>query len=297
MIVHIPVLKKEVLEVLDPSQNENFIDATIGWAGHTRFILDKIKPEGKVLGIERDSEICESLKKENIKRLVLINDSYDNLKEIIRDNNFEPVAGILFDLGMSSWHLEKSGRGFSFLKDEPLDMRYNTKFSIFNFQFSNLTAERIVNEYPQEGIERILRDYGEERYAGRLARKIVEVRKAKPIKTTFQLVEIIKKAGPRKTRIHPATRTFQALRIAVNNELNVLNKGLSQIINILEKGGRVAVISFHSLEDRIVKNFFKENKNKGLLRILTKKPIMAQKEEIKNNPRCRSARLRAAIKL
>jgi len=171
MIVHIPVLKKEVLEVLDPSQNENFIDATIGWAGHTRFILDKIKPEGKVLGIERDSEICESLKKENIKRLVLINDSYDNLKEIIRDNNFEPVAGILFDLGMSSWHLEKSGRGFSFLKDEPLDMRYNTKFSIFNFQFSNLTAERIVNEYPQEGIERILRDYGEERYAGRLARK------------------------------------------------------------------------------------------------------------------------------
>lgn len=304
-MVHKPVLQKEVLEYLDPKANENFIDCTIGEMGHTAAILEKNEPKGKVLGIEVDYELYEKLEaaetknqKPKIKnRLILVNDSYTNLKKIVEKYKFQPVAGILFDLGMSSWHLEESGRGFTFLKDEPLDMRYNFQFPIPNFQ---LTAEKIVNEYSQEKIENILREYGEEMFAKRIAKKIIEERKIKPIKTTFQLVEIIKKAVPRRyqrKKIHWATRTFQALRIAVNDELNNLEKVLPQTIDILKPQGRLVIISFHSLEDRIVKNFFKEETKKSLIKILTKKPINPSQEEIKINPRSRSAKLRACQKL
>ncbi len=275
--MHIPVLQKEVLEFLDPKSNENFIDCTIDGGGHALAILEKIKPHGKILGIDLDEKVTGHLKiKDN---LILVCDNYVNLKKIVEKNNFRQLSGILFDLGMSSWHLEESARGFTFLKDEPLDMRYGA---------NELTAEKIVNEYPQEEIEKILREYGEERFAKRLARKIVQER---PIKTTFQLLEIIKRA-----RIYSPNRVFQALRIAVNNELNNLKKVLPQAVEILESGGRIVIISFHSLEDRIVKNFFKEEFQKGTIKILTKKPITPSQEEIKNNPRSSSAKLRAAMK-
>ena len=281
--VHIPVLKKEVLQYLDPKPNENFIDCTLGQSGHAIGILEKNKPNGKVLGIELDKDICVKLGLTQTKRLILVNDSYVNLKEIVKKRKFTPINGILFDLGMSSWHLEESGRGFTFLKDESLDMRYSLD--------NDLTAERIINEYSQEKIEKILKEYGEERFAKKIAKRIIQQR---PIKSTFQLAEIIKKAVPgKRTRIHPATRTFQALRIAVNDELNNLKKALPQTVEVLEKGGRIVIISFHSLEDRIVKNFFK-NSN---LKVLTKKPVIPSQEEIKINRRSRSAKLRAATKL
>lgn len=289
--MHIPVLQKEVIEFLDPKANENFIDCTLGLAGHTLAILEKTAPQGKVLGIEWDRELYNQLKEKCLRwnleeRLILVNDSYLNLKEIVERENFRNIQGILFDLGLSSWHLEESQRGFSFLRDEPLDMRYSLK--------SSLTAEKILNDWPETKIEEILREYGQERFARRIAREIVAARKIKPIETTFQLVEIIKKAVPRnyeRGRIHPATRTFQALRIKVNDELNNLEKALPQALEVLEKGGRLVVISFHSLEDRIVKNFFRQN-----LKILTKKPVRPSLEEIKLNPRCRPAKLRVAEK-
>ena len=297
-MIHIPVLQKEVLKYLDPKPNKNFIDCTIGEGGHSLAILEENKPTGKVLGIEADTEIVKKLELQvpnsNLQeRLILVNDSYVNLKEIVEKYNFGPIQGILFDIGMSSWHLEESKRGFSFLRDEPLDMRYGIKAQ------SSLTAEEIINEWPQQEIEKILKEYGEERFVKRITKEIIEQRKIKPIKTTFQLVEIIKKAVPfryQRARIHPATRTFQALRIAVNDELNNLKKVLPQAMEVLASGGRIVIISFHSLEDRIVKNFFKELSS-DKLKILTKKPIRASQKEIKINPRSRSAKLRAAIKL
>jgi 16S rRNA (cytosine1402-N4)-methyltransferase len=293
---HKPVLLKEVIEWLDVGRNKNYVDCTIGEGGHAIEILKRNGPKGKVLGIEIDPELYKKLEKERLKRLILVNDSYTNLKEIVERENFKKVYGILFDLGISSWHIEKSGRGFSFLRDEPLIMRYNGNLT----EEAKLTAEMIVNEWPEREIERILKEYGEERFAKRIVREIVKARKVKPIKTTFQLVEVIKKAVPsfyRYRKIHFATKTFQALRIAVNNELENLKVALPQTIEVLEKEGRLVVISFHSLEDRIVKNFLKEKEREGKIKILTKKPIRPSKEEVKQNPRSRSAKLRAALKI
>lgn len=270
---HVPVLKKEVLEILDPKPGENFIDATYGFGGHSKDILEKIKPNGKVLGIEWDKKVYNQAEPQE--RLILTNDSYTNLKKIAEESNFYPISGILFDLGISSWDLEDSGRGFSFLRDEPLDMRFN--------QDNDLTAEYIVNNYSEEELINILKEYGEEKLAKIIARRII---KERPVKTTFELKKLI----PRKTKPH---RTFQALRIAVNDELNNLKKGLEQAVEILAPGGRIAVISFHSLEDRIVKNFFKNNNN---LQILTKKPIRPSVEEITINTRSSSAKLRGVVK-
>jgi len=278
-MIHVPVLKKQVLEYLDPKPNENFIDCTINGGGHTAAILKKNGPNGKVLGIELDKEIygkLNSLIVEFPNRLILTNDSYVNLKDIIKENNFGPVNGILFDLGMSSWHLEESSRGFSFQKDEPLDMRYNTD--------QELTAEKIINNYSQKEIEKILKEFGEERFAKRIAKIIVENR---PIKTTLELVKIIKRA-----RVYSFSRIFQSLRIAVNQELSSLERALAQVEDVLAPKGRLVVISFHSLEDRIVKNFLK----KSNLKILLKKPLIPSKEEIKENLRSRSSKLRTGTK-
>jgi 16S rRNA (cytosine1402-N4)-methyltransferase len=296
-LVHLPVLQKEVLEYLNPRANENFVDGTAGEGGHSLAILERNIPEGKVLGIEWDPEFYKKLKEKcltwNIKqRLVLVNDSFTNLKEIVKKAKTRPISGILFDLGFSSWHLEESGRGFSFLRSEPLDMRYNPE--------NPLTAEKILNFWSKQDIEKILKEYGKERYAPIIAETIVERRKIKPIKKTFQLVEIIKSAVPRRYwqgRIHFATRTFQALRIAVNDELNNIERVLPQTLEILKKGGRLVIISFHSLEDRIVKNFLRNGAKEGLLKILTKKPIRPSPNEIQINPRSRSAKLRAALKI
>jgi len=293
--IHIPVLKKEVLELLNPLPNENFIDCTIGNGGHGLAILEAIKPKGKLLGIDLDEKNIEYLKMKikNLKledRLILVNDSFANLKEIVKKENFKSVSGVLFDLGFSSWHLEKAARGFTFKKKEPLDMRYSYK--------NQLTAEKILNYWSLAEIEKILKEYGQEKFARKIAKLIVETRKDKMIKDTFQLVEIIKKAVPKwycHRKIHCATKTFQALRIAVNNELENLREALPQALSILKIKGRMAIISFHSLEDKIVKDFFKENK--GKIHLLTKKPILPSKEEIKNNPRSRSAKLRAIIKI
>lgn len=288
-MVHVPVLVNEVLKYLNPKPGENFVDCTFGEGGHTRKILEKNAP-GKVLGIEIDPQLYKELINLGIERLILVNDSFVNLKRIVEEN-LTRVSGILFDLGLSSWHLEKSGRGFSFSKNEPLNMRYCP---------SDLTAEKIVNEWPKSEIEKILKKYGEERFARKISEEIVRARKLKSIKTTFDLIEIVRRATPswyHHKRIHFATKTFQALRIVVNDELENLKKALPQALEVLDKGGRLVVISFHSLEDRIVKNFFREKEKEQLLKILTKKPVGPSLEEIVQNPRSRSARLRAAEKL
>ncbi len=294
-MVHIPVLLNEVLRYVNPGPDQNFIDATFGFGGHSAAILERNGPSGKVLGIEADSELYTKLVDKKNVRLVLVNDSYANLGKIVADNKFRPVHGILADLGMSSWHLDQSERGFSFLKDEPLLMAYS-KSQIANGQ----TAAEIVNSWGEDELANIFFNYGEEKFSRQIAHKIIEYRKATPIVKTFQLVEIIKNVTPdwyHHQRVNPATKTFQALRITVNDELENLKMFLPQALSAMESGGRLAVISFHSLEDRIVKIFFKEKRQNGEVEILTKKPIVPSQKEINANPRSRSAKLRAVIKL
>ncbi|MEM2202020.1 MAG: 16S rRNA (cytosine(1402)-N(4))-methyltransferase RsmH [Candidatus Bathyarchaeia archaeon] len=292
--LHLSVMKEEVIRFLDPKPNENFIDCTVGEGGHALALLERSKPSGKVLGIDADPIILERLKRkveaaDYEKRLILVCDNFANLSEIVEKYSFKRVSGILFDLGLSSWHLEESGRGFSFLRNEPLDMRYNPE--------NPLTAEAIVNFWSLRDIWTILRVYGQERFARRIAEEIV---RSRPLKTTVDLVMAVERATPswyHRGRIHFATKTFQALRIAVNNELENFEKALPQALNIMNEGGRLVVISFHSLEDRIVKNFLREKAKEGLVKILTKKPVRPTMKEVAENPRARSARLRAALKL
>lgn len=293
--MHIPVLQKEVLEYLDPKPNENFIDGTCGGAGHTLAILEKNGPQGKVLGIDQDPnqiKNCQLKIKDFKERVVLVCDNFANLKKIVDKYKFKSIQGILLDLGMSSWHLAASERGFTFKKREPLDMRYDPQ--------NQLTAEKIINFWSKFELERILNEYGEEQFSKKIAEEIINARRIKPIKNTVQLVEIIKRAVPysyQNRKIHLATKTFQALRIAVNDELNNLKTVLPQSIDVLKPGGRIVVISFHSLEDRIVKIFFREQAKEGSLKILTKKPISPLLKEVRINPRARSAKLRSAIKI
>lgn len=298
---HKPVLLSEVVEYLKPQAGKEFIDATINGGGHAKALLDKILPDGKILGIDWDSQLIEklSLEKKNSKydqNLILVNDSYVNLAEIAKREKFLKADGVLFDLGMSSWQLEEAGRGFSFQRDEVLDMRFSGgEYDSVNT--NSKTAAEIVNQANPVELERILKDYGEERFAGKIARAIARARKKERILTTFQLVEIIKQAVPfwyRRGRIHFATKTFQALRIAANNELENIREGLKQAIIVLKNGGRIAVITFHSLEDRIVKTFFRESEE---LRAITKKPIQPSLAEVTLNPRARSAKLRIAEKI
>lgn len=294
--IHKPVLLNEVLEYLDPGQNENFIDCTIGEGGHSEAILGKTGPEGKVLGIDLDPlqiSLAQILKANFSDRITLVNDSYRFLQEIIKRINFAPVNGILLDLGMSSVQLEGAQKGFSFKVDQTIDMRYNDSGN-------GLTAENIINEWPEERILEILKNYGEEKFAKKIAKEIIEKRKQGRIRTTFQLIEIIKQATPppyRRAKIHYATRTFQALRIAVNDELESIKSVLPQAVSVLQESGKLVVISFHSLEDRIIKNYFNQAEKKGLVKILTKKPITASSKEIKLNSRSRSAKLRCVVKI
>ena len=286
--MHIPVLLKEVIEYLNVKPNSNYIDCTLNGGGHTREILKRTN--GKVLGIEIDPEIFEKIEKEKIERLIPVNNSYVNIREEAEKNNFNNIYGILFDIGMSSYHVDEAERGFSFNKDEPLIMNYST----------GLTAEKILNEWKEEEIEKILKEYGEEDFSKKIAKKIVEKRKGGKIKSTLQLVSIIREATPEwyhHSKTHFATRTFQALRIKVNNELDNFREALPEALNLLEKEGRLVVISFHSLEDRIIKEFLKEKEKEGKVKIITKKPIVPTDEEIALNPRSRSSKLRAAIKI
>ncbi len=289
---HVPVLLKEVLKYLNPKPGQNFIDCTFGFGGHGLALLEKIKPTGKILGIELDEEVLNKLKQDK-ERFLVCHGNFTDLEKIVKENNFYYINGILFDLGISSWQIEKSKRGFSFQRDEPLDMRLDVRNN-------DLSAEEIINLWKENELKKIFQEYGEERFSGRIARVICLIRQNKRIKTTNQLVEIIRQAIPGKyqyKRIHFATRVFQALRIAVNDELNNLDQALAQALKILEINGRLAVISFHSLEDRIVKNFFREQAKENNLKILTKKPISPTDQEISENPRSRSAKLRVAIKI
>lgn len=314
--MHKSVLLNEIVEYLNPKQGQIFVDGTANGGGHTMAIAERIAPNGKVVAIEWDSEIAKELElkvnppaggsklKENIK---VVNDSYANLKDILKRENIEKIDGIVLDLGFSSAHLEESGRGFSFQKDEPLDMRYNIGDGIaYELKSSkaqklkSITAAEIINSFREEEIADILYKYGEERFSRQIAKKIVEERKKKRIITTLELVEVIKSAVPafyRKGKINCATKTFQALRIAVNGEFENIESVLPQIIEVLNNEGRAAIISFHSLEDRIIKNFFRDKAKEGVLKIITKKPIIAGDEELKENPRARSAKLRVAEKI
>lgn len=303
--MHIPVLLNEVICFLDPQSNQNFIDCTLGNGGHTVAILEKTAPSGKVLAIDLASEATKKFQQRAKegglgKRVILVNDNFARLKEIVQDINFGFVSGILLDLGLSSEELEQSGRGFSFLRDEPLNMRFGDFESRLGEDRS--TAEFIVNRWPFEELVRIFRDYGEERDAYKITKAIDRKRRVEKIRTTKQLVEIILSAKYQSLevyphhRIHPATRIFQALRIAVNRELENLKQVLPSALEVLSPGGRIAVISFHSLEDRIVKNFFRDQKQAGAVNVLTKKPVVPTEEEVRNNPRSRSAKLRVAEK-
>jgi len=293
--MHIPVLLHEVLEYFNPKPNQNFIDCTFGGGGHGLEILKIILPNGKLLAIDANGEIKKLRNKEikGNKNLIFVNDNFRNLDKIVKNYFSYPVNGILLDLGLSSDELENSGRGFSFLKDEPLDMRFDIR--------QNLTAFEIINYYSLENLIDIFKNFGEYRYAKNLAKKIIELRKKKKIKTTFELVEVVRLVARQnfKEKIHPATKVFQALRIAVNDELRNLSLVLPQTIDILAPLGRLIVISFHALEDRIVKNFFRDTAKAEapFIKILTKKPIVSTTEEIKNNPRSRSAKMRIIEKL
>ncbi|MEM3769953.1 MAG: 16S rRNA (cytosine(1402)-N(4))-methyltransferase RsmH [Candidatus Bathyarchaeia archaeon] len=292
--MHVPVMKDYVIRFLDPKPDEDFVDCTVGEGGHAMAILERTRPSGIVLGIDADPIILRVLKRkvegtDYEKRLALVCGNFANLNEIVEKYAFKRVSGVLFDLGLSSWHLEESRRGFSFLRNEPLDMRYSLE--------NTLTADVIVNFWSLRDIERILRIYGQERFARRIAGEIV---RSRPLRTTVDLVMAIERATPswyHKGRIHFATKTFQALRIAVNSELENLERALPQALDIIGEGGRLVVISFHSLEDRIVKNFLREKFRAGIVKILTKKPVRPSKEEVTENPRSRSAKLRAALKV
>ena len=251
-----------------------------------------IQPGGKVLGIDIDSKSLKKIKPQE--RLFLVHGNFKDLKKIIEENHFENVKGVLFDLGLSSWQIEESGRGFTFKKDEPLIMILDGR--------QEVTAQEIINTWPEESLIETFKTFGEEKYARKIVKEIVKQRKTAPIKTTFQLKEIIKKVIPHsKTRrgspVRVLARIFQALRIVINDELENLKQGLQQSVEIVAPKGRIVVISFHSLEDRIVKNFFKEREKENELKILTEKPITADEIEIAINPRSRSAKLRAAMKL
>lgn len=291
-----PVLLKEVIDLLDPKVGEIFIDATVNGGGHARAIAERVGPAGKVIGIDWDSEVIRESRMKNqelgVKNIDLICDTYINIKKIAESRGIAKVDGILFDLGFSSYHVDRAGRGFSFLRDEPLDMRYST-------DRNTLIAERIVNTWSQDEIAELLWRDGEERWARRIARGIVDTRTAHRIVSSKALADIVAASIPHRamSRIHPATRTFQALRIAVNHELESLDEVLPLAEDMLARGGRLSVISFHSLEDRRVKKFFRDREKQESLRVITPKPISAGREEIRINPRSRSARLRGAIKI
>ncbi len=289
---HIPVLPKEIIEKLNPKPGENFIDCTLGYGGHSRLILEKTGPDGQLLAIDQDESAIESAS-ENLAefddRVQYEQANFTELGLIVRHWPVSKIDGILIDLGVNMPQLT-GDRGFSFRVDAPLDMRMSP-----NAQ--RQTAADIVNKYSEQALAKIFMEYGEERYARPIASKIVQARAKKEIETTAELVEIIKIATPPSyrfgRRLHFATNTFRALRMVVNEELENLKKVLPQLVKVLSPGGRLAIISFQSLEDRIVKNFLKENEQ---LTVLTNKPIIPTEEEVDFNPASRSAKVRVAIK-
>jgi len=304
---HIPVLLNETLEYLDPKPGGIYIDGTLGGAGHSSEIAKRIVPGGVLIGIDQDSNAIDAATrrleayKDNV---IIVRDNFRNIKTIALQKGFKEVDGILLDIGVSSHQLDEKERGFSYMQDGSLDMRMDTE--------NGLNASDIVNNSSEQELIRILRDYGEEKWAVRIAKFITEERKNSRIDTTFKLADIIQRAIPAAARRdggHPAKRTFQALRIAVNDELQVLEEAVTNAARLLKPGGRLVVITFHSLEDRIVKKIFNNMEKpctcppqlpvcacgkEPLLRVITKKPVTAGVEELKTNTRSKSAKLRAA---
>lgn len=290
-IYHLPVLREKVLEMLGIRQDGIYIDATSGLGGHAEAILTEIGPEGRIIGIDRDEEALRGVHERlSDSRLILMRGNFSDMERMVSGSGIDAVDGILFDLGVSGMQLRSPWRGFSFTSDAPLDMRMDRN--------QELSAKDVVNRYPERELERIFREFGEERRARKIAEAITRQRQKKPIETCTELAKLVEKVyGIIRGRIHPATRTFQALRIAVNQELVHLERGLHASLHLLKKGGRICVISYHSLEDRIVKHFIADHARSGLLRIMTKKPITPAPEELRTNPSSRSAKLRVAEKI
>ncbi|GAA6761702.1 MULTISPECIES: 16S rRNA (cytosine(1402)-N(4))-methyltransferase RsmH [Thermus] len=277
---HVPVMYQEALDLLAVKPGEVYVDATLGGAGHTRGILER---GGLVIGLDQDPEAVARAEALGLSGLRVFQKNFRHLEEILKEAGVGQVAGILADLGVSSFHLEDPKRGFSYHKEGPLDMRMGLE---------GPTAMEVVNTFPLEELYRILRDLGEEKQAYRIAKAIVEARKKAPIRTTTQLAEVVQRAVGFRKAGHPARKTFQALRIYVNDELGALEDFLHQAKKALKPGGRLVVITFHSLEDRLVKRFLRESG----LKVLTKKPLTPSPEEVAQNPRARSAKLRAGEK-
>ena len=296
--MHIPVLLKESTECLNPKQGDVILDATINGGGHSEEMLKMIGEKGKLIGIDQDDEVLNKLKKKwkDRKNILLARDNFRNLDKVLESLKIEKINGALFDIGVSSSQIDESGRGFSFQKDEPLLMTMKSRI-----EPDDLTAKEIVNIWSEKDLADTIWKYGEERFSRRIAKNIVRRRKAKKFETTMELVDAIRESVPSFYRngrkINCATRTFQALRIAVNDELGALKEGMEKAWSFLQGGGSLAVVSFHSLEDRIVKNYFKELAAKNEGKIMAKKPIIPTEEEKKANPRSRSAKLRAIKKV
>ena len=301
---HYPVLLNECIENLEIKPDGIYIDGTLGGAGHSLKIAEKLSREGLLIGIDRDVDSIHfaSMQLKKFSNIKYVNDNHDNIKEILQELQIDKVDGILLDLGVSSYQLDEEARGFSYIKEAILDMRMD--------QNQELTAHIVVNTYSEEDLSKLIYEYGEERFSKQIARNICEYRQEKEIKTTSELVEIIEKSIPSFNKIkggHPAKRTFQAIRIEVNNEIEPLYNTIVNSIHCLKEGGRLCVITFHSLEDRAVKNAYKDltetctcpkdlpycichQKVQG--KIITKKPILPNEEEMQNNSRSKSAKLR-----
>ena len=301
---HYTVMKNEAVDALECKNGLVYVDCTLGGGGHSELILQRISPDGRLVAFDIDDDAIQAASErlKDYKNLTIVKDSYTNIKTVLKSLGIEKITGgVLFDLGASYHQLTKAERGFSFSKDAPLDMRFDKS--------SDFTAFDVVNSYPEDELVRIFSEYGEERFSKRIAKAIVEARKKKKIETTLELSDLIIKSTPKiKSSVHPATRVFQAIRIEVNHELQNVKNTLNDVLDLLEFGAIISVISFHSLEDRIVKHLFKYHSQRchcdknqmicncppPILELVNKKPIMASDEEIKENPPSRSAKLRIA---
>lgn len=300
---HIPVLLEECIEGLNIKNNGIYVDGTLGGAGHSSKIVEKLSSNGVLIGIDRDEDALKTAKEKlkQYKNVKYVHGNHDDIKNILKDLNIDKVDGILLDLGVSSYQLDEASRGFSYIKDATLDMRMDKS--------SSLTAEYIVNNYKEEGLSKIIYEYSEEKFSKKIAKAICNYRKNKKIETTKELTQIIENAIPgfAKKGVHPAKRTFQAIRIEVNNEIEPLYRTIKDCIEVLKPGGRLCVITFHSLEDRAVKNAYIDAAGKctcpgdlpycvcgckSLGKIINKKPILPTEEETNINSRSKSAKLR-----
>ena len=318
---HYPVMLKEAVDALNCENGKLYIDATLGGGSYSELILQKISPEGRLISFDVDIDAVNYSKQKlkDYKNLMIVNTSYTNIKKYLEKNNISEITGgIIFDFGASTPQLTSETRGFSFLKDSKLDMRFD--------QSADFSAYDVVNDYKEDELVRIFSEYGEERFSKRIAKKIIQKRKIKEIETTKELVDIILEATPRiKSKIHPATRVFQAIRIEVNDELNNIKNTLNEVLTLLTNGAILSLVTFHSLEDRIAKNFFRcysrewtddqmatggDNGkflqagpigfpvyNPPMLELITKKPILPSEQEISINPSSRSAKLRVAKRI